>query len=80
MGHGPNNPPNAHGNAAGSGAPRTREGPGGLPGSGKHRAETGRKDAEDRSGETLNPEGNPRGAVSGRVGRWVDALFSLLSL
>lgn len=31
-------------------------------------------------GKTLNPEGHPRRAVSGRVGPWVDALFSLLSL
>lgn len=31
-------------------------------------------------GKTLNTEGNPRRAVSGRVGRWVDALFFLLRL
>ena len=55
MGHGPDNPPNARGNAAGSGAPRTQEGPGGLPGGSKHRGETGRKDAEDRSGENAEP-------------------------
>lgn len=31
-------------------------------------------------GKTLNTEGNPERAVSGRVGWWAHALFSLLSL